>query len=104
VFSFTMFLSAALLFWVQLFTSKMILPILGGSAAVWMTCLVFFQIALLLGYLYARWLAHRSGRIHSYLHLALLLAAMAILALPQLPNDGNALHHPVITIFMTLTI
>jgi hypothetical protein len=53
VFSLTLFISAALLFWIQLLTSKMILPVLGGSASVWNTCMMFFQIALLLGYLYA---------------------------------------------------
>src|SRR5260370_23864222 len=75
-FSVTLFVGAALLFWVQLFTSKMLLPVLGGSAAVWNTCLVFFQLALLLGYVYAyasvRWL---TDRIRIVIHPILLLAA-----------------------------
>jgi hypothetical protein len=47
------FFSAALLFWVEPLLGKMVLPLLGGSPAVWNTCLEFFQAALLLGYLYA---------------------------------------------------
>jgi hypothetical protein len=78
--SFSLLVSAALLFWVQLFTAKMVLPVLGGGAAVWTTCLVFFQIALLLGYLYAhateRWLHNRYKIL---LHPLLLLAAGVVL-------------------------
>jgi hypothetical protein len=47
------FLSAALLFLVQPMAGKVLLPVLGGSPAVWNTCMVFFQGVLLLGYLYA---------------------------------------------------
>ncbi len=54
----TIFLSAFLLFAVQPMIGKIILPWFGGSAAVWSTRLLFFQAALLAGYLYA----HRSTR------------------------------------------
>ena len=50
------FLSAFLLFEVQPVIAKMILPWFGGSSAVWSTCMLFFQIVLLLGYVYAHWL------------------------------------------------
>ena len=46
-------LGAGLLFLVQPMSARMLLPLLGGAPAVWNTCLVFFQAALLLGYLYA---------------------------------------------------
>ena len=49
----TIFASAFLLFLVQPIIAKQILPWFGGSAAVWTTCLVFFQTALLAGYAYA---------------------------------------------------
>ena len=49
----TIFLSAFLLFQVQPLIAKMILPWFGGSAAVWATCLLFFQTVLLLGYAYS---------------------------------------------------
>src|SRR5579875_2821144 len=57
----TIFLGAFLLFAVEPMAAKRLLPALGGSSAVWITCLVFFQTALLLGYLYAHWLGRRSS-------------------------------------------
>ncbi len=50
----TIFLSAFLLFTIEPLLAKRILPWFGGSSAVWATCLVFYQAALLLGYWYAR--------------------------------------------------
>jgi len=79
------FLSAALLFVVEPMVGKMVLPILGGAPAVWTTCLLFFQVALLLGYLYAHWLSRRLAPNRSaWLHLTLLALAAATLpvALP----------------------
>ena len=55
----TIFLSAFLLFLVQPVITKQILPWFGGSAAVWTTCLVFFQTALLAGYAYADFCVRR---------------------------------------------
>lgn len=85
LYALTIFLSAFLLFQVEPIIAKIILPWFGGSAAVWATCLLFFQLALLLGYLYAfvlvRWLRRR---IQSRLHVALL--ALSLLALPILPR------------------
>jgi hypothetical protein len=54
LFAFTLFFSAALLFLIEPMIARMLLPSLGGGPAVWNTCLVFFQAALLGGYLYAR--------------------------------------------------
>src|SRR5918911_1201419 len=53
LFGATLFLSAALLFLVQPMFARMVLPSLGGTPAVWNTCVVFFQAALLAGYGYA---------------------------------------------------
>ena len=53
LYTITLFLSAALLFWVQPLLAKMLLPHLGGSPAVWNTCMMYFQGTLLVGYLYA---------------------------------------------------
>jgi hypothetical protein len=52
-FAATLFISAGLMFLVEPMVAKMVLPRLGGSPAVWSTCLVFFQATLLLGYGYA---------------------------------------------------
>ena len=56
------FLSSSLLFLVEPMAGKRLLPLLGGSSAVWITCLVFFQTALLLGYLCAHAIATRLSR------------------------------------------
>jgi hypothetical protein len=74
LFSVTLFMSAFLLFWVQLMVAKMILPLLGGSPAVWNTCQFFFQGTLLLGYAYGHlttrwWETRRQAVIHSFLLL-----------------------------------
>jgi len=61
LFALTIFASAFLLFLVQPIIAKQILPWFGGSAAVWTTCLVFFQAALLAGYAYADVVVRRIG-------------------------------------------
>src|SRR6202011_5682954 len=53
LFATVLFLSAALLFWLQPMIAKMVVHLLGGTPAVWNTCMVFFQAALLAGYAYA---------------------------------------------------
>jgi SAM-dependent methyltransferase len=76
----TTFFSAFLLFLVQPITAKQILPWFGGSAAVWTTCLVFFQTTLLLGYAYSDAVARRlSPRQQVGLHVALLALSCALL-------------------------
>jgi spermidine synthase len=73
-FALTLFCSALLLFLVQPLIGKMILPLLGGTPAVWNTCMVFFQALLLAGYAYAHattaWLGARK---QAWLHLAVLV-------------------------------
>ena len=51
LYSLTIFLGAALLFLVEPMAAKLILPLLGGTPSVWNACMVFFQAALLAGYL-----------------------------------------------------
>ena len=76
----TIFVSAFLLFLVQPIIAKQILPWFGGSAAVWTTCLVFFQTALLLGYAYADWSVRTlKPKRQVQLHVALLVAGLALL-------------------------
>jgi hypothetical protein len=75
------FASAALVFLVEPMVAKLVLPLLGGSPAVWNTSLAFFQIALLVGYAYAHLLQRLpSVRLQASVHLAVL--AVAALALP----------------------
>jgi hypothetical protein len=98
------FLSAFLLFLVEPLAAKQLLPILGGSSAVWLTCLVFFQTALLLGYLYAHWLTHSDDPIRQR-RTHILVITFALIALSfgtLLPSAQTATLHPILTIFWTL--
>jgi spermidine synthase len=81
-FASTLFLSALLLFAVQPMFAKMVLPILGGSPAVWSVAMCFFQAALLGGYAYAHWLnsALRTP-IAVIVHLGVIMLAMFVLPL-----------------------
>src|SRR5205085_2697985 len=85
----TLFLSSTLLFLVQPMIAKMVLPLLGGTPAVWNTCMMFFQATLLGGYLYShtttRWLRPAQQAV---LHISLL--AVSLLTLPiVLVTHGN---------------
>ncbi len=82
----TIFLSSFLLFLVQPIIAKQILPWFGGSAAVWTTCLVFFQAVLLGGYAYADLGTRLGPRRQAILHVVLLLASCAFL--PILASAG----------------
>ena len=82
LYALTLFASATLLFVVQPMVGKMVLPLLGGTPAVWSTCMVFFQAALLGGYAYAHastaWLGVRR---QARWHLILLALPLAVLPL-----------------------
>jgi hypothetical protein len=76
IFSATSFLSAALLFCIEPMFSKMVLPVLGGTSAVWSIAMVVFQGLLLAGYVYAWAITTKlSLRAALYLHLGVLIAA-----------------------------
>jgi spermidine synthase len=101
----TIFLSAFLLFLVQPIIAKQILPWFGGSAAVWTTCLVFFQSTLLAGYAYAD-ITHRLGlRRQTMLHIALL--ACSLLTLPILASEAwkpQGAEEPIVRILLLLAV
>lgn len=85
LYALTIFASAFLLFLLQPIAAKEILPWFGGSAAVWTTCLVFFQSALLAGYAYSDRTTHRlAPRRQVMLHSILLVASIAVL--PIIPG------------------
>jgi len=83
VFGVTILVSAFLLFQVQPLVSKAVLPWFGGCPAVWTTCMLFFQVVLFAGYVYAhllqRWLAPRR---QVAVHLAVVVGALALPILP----------------------
>ena len=89
--------SAFLLFWVEPFFARLVLPLLGGAPAVWNTCLMFFQTLLLLGYVYAhatsRYLTPRKQVVVHLVLLAVCLFTLPI-ALPRgstPPASGNVI-------------
>jgi SAM-dependent methyltransferase len=76
------FTGAALIFFVQPMAAKLVLPLLGGSPAVWNTSMAFFQAALLAGYGYAHLLQRLSSiRLQAMVHVAVLLVAGLVLPL-----------------------
>ena len=81
IYALTILVSAFLLFQVEPVIAKIILPWFGGSAAVWTACLLFFQVALLAGYLYAHALVrYLRPRAQGALHIALLAVSALTLA------------------------
>src|SRR5271165_2222278 len=84
LFAATIVLSAFLLFQVQPMIAKLILPWFGGSAAVWTSCMLFFQIALLGGYAWAHFLSEQPLKRQIVLHVGLLLISLAVL--PIIPS------------------
>jgi hypothetical protein len=86
----TVLLSSFLLFQIQPLIARAILPWFGGSAAVWMACMLFFQLALLIGYLYAHGLSRLlPGGMQGAVHVSLLLGSF--LLLPIAPSKVVAL-------------
>src|SRR6187549_439961 len=107
------FISAFLLFQVQLIIGKLLLPWFGGAPSVWTTCMLFFQALLLAGYAYAHWLNSRPAvRRQVQIHGALLMFSLGVLAFsiwkwgsPVLPGKAASLDahaDPVASIFMIL--
>jgi hypothetical protein len=94
----TSLLSAGLLFIVQPLFARMVLPLLGGSPAVWNTALVFYQAVLLLGYTYAHLITRRlSFRRQIILHGLVLLLPLVVLPI-RLPEGWTppTTHSPVL--------
>ncbi len=94
----TIFLGAFLLFCSEPMVGKMMLPLMGGAASVWMTCLLFFQMMLLTGYGYAHVLErYATLRQQIFVHAALMLVTLAFLPI-QFPGrpDAAASSHPTL--------
>src|SRR5215472_12878028 len=85
LYALTILVSAFLLFQVQPVIAQTILPWFGGSAAVWTTCMLFFQLVLLLGYLYSHAvIRYLKPRVQTVVHCGVLLVSLAVL--PIYPN------------------
>src|ERR1700728_4156499 len=91
LFALTIFCGSFLLFLVQPIIAKQLLPQFGGSASVWLTCLVFFQSALLLGYVGAdRFATVVPARVQIGLVVVVVLAAAATLPIVPAVHGGPA--------------
>jgi SAM-dependent methyltransferase len=105
LYSLTVALGAFLLFLLEPLFAKMILPRFGGAAAVWSTCLVFFQSALLLGYYYADVLTRRlPAARQASTHIALLLVSLALLPVaPHAVLNPPSSNYPAFHLLVLLT-
>lgn len=106
LYTLAIFTSAFLLFLIQPMISKLLLPHLGGTPALWNTSMMFFQAMLLLGYAYAhltgKWLKPRK---QAWLHLLLVIAALAWLPIAARTDIGFAsVEHPVSWILLSLLL
>ncbi|MDH5244672.1 MAG: spermidine synthase, partial [Chloroflexota bacterium] len=99
-------LSAFLLFSVQPLIGRLVLPVFGGTPAVWATMLFFFQTVLLVGYLYGHLSVTRLGSLGPPLHIA--LAGLALAALVIAPTDVGLLRDegipPVVDLIRILLV
>ena len=94
-----------MLFLIEPVAGKRLLPLLGGSAAVWTACLVFFQCALLLGYLGAHWLVTLTRpRVQSAAYLGFLALSLVQLLLAIDPRLRAAPAHPITSVLWLLTV
>ena len=108
LFAGTLFISASLMFVLQPLFGKLLLPLLGGSPAVWNTCMVFYQSLIYLGYLYAHFLSTRANqRRQIMIHAAIIMISLLALpvALPENitpPTDSNPTFWLCWTLFLAI--
>lgn len=97
-------LGAFLLFSVEPMAAKQLLPVLGGSSAVWLTCLFFFQAMLLLAYGYVAWARGTMLLGHwAELQVGLLCVASLPLLMGGFGVGVGTVRHPALLIFVVLT-
>jgi hypothetical protein len=105
LFALTIFCGSFLLFLVQPIIAKELLPQFGGSASVWLTCLVFFQSALLLGYAGAdRLTSSVPARLQFALVVVLLLMAAATLPIVPAMHGSLGQTHPALGVLAALAL
>ena len=103
LYALTIFLSAFLLLVVEPMAAKQLLPTLGGSSAVWTTCLVFFSVVLLLGYLYAHWISSLfDPKQQAVIHILILTMGLLTLGIRIQPGPAAVSYHPALTVFRVL--
>lgn len=107
LFAITIFISSFLLFLVQPILAKQILPWFGGTSAVWTTCLTFFQVALLLGYMYSDWIQRFSPKKQGIFHCIVICVSLIFLPIIANPdwkpiNSEEPIIHILGLLFFTI--
>lgn len=97
-------LGALLLFQVEPAIAKRLLPAFGGSAAVWNTCLLFFQTLLLCGYLYSHLLTGMEPRLQRRVHAAALVLPLLALPAARLESGASPGRWPLASLLATLMV
>jgi hypothetical protein len=106
LFAGTLFLNALLLFLVQPMFARLLLPLLGGSPSVWTACMLFFQTALLAGYLYAHATVRLLGtRRQALLHVAIVFLPFLVLPISVASEAARgSATEPIAWLLKTSTI
>ena len=105
LYGFVVFAAAWLVFWIQPLAVRDVLPVLGGSPAVWNTAMVFFQAALLAGYAFAHFLVRHVSPTGQIALLGALWVGVALTAPAgelRLVGDAPGDLPPVIWLLGTL--
>lgn len=98
------FLASLLIFWVELMVAKMLLPRFGGSASVWNTALVFFQLTLLAGYAGAHLIARVASTLHKGIQLGIVALPLAVLPITLPSFLADRTFPPLLAVLLSLTV
>jgi 16S rRNA G966 N2-methylase RsmD len=114
IFAVTIFLSSFLLFQVQPLLGKHILPWFGGSSAVWVSAMLFFMVALAVGYIYAMYLSRLKLWYQVIVHIGVIIISVILIKshlaswssaiTPDLSDLALNFSDPVLAVFKTLLI
>ncbi len=97
-------LAACLMFLIEPFVAKLLLPSLGGGPNVWNTCVLFFQTLLLSGYVYAHLISTRlKPTLQFVIHLFVLWLPVVLLPVKNQLNVAPSEVHPLLWLFLTLS-
>ena len=114
IFAVTIFLSSFLLFQVQPLLGKHILPWFGGSSAVWVSAMLFFMVALAVGYIYAMYLSRLKLWYQVIVHIGVIIVSVVLIKshtalwssaiTPEFADLTLNFSDPVLAVFKTLLI
>lgn len=104
VYATAIFASACLMFVVEPMVAKMLLPVFGGTPNVWNTCVVFFQVLLIAGYLYSHIVSTRATALIQVSLQILLVVSAAFLLPSRLPAIGDVYSNPTFSLLALLVV